>query len=372
MPRAPVQTLADTLVDWQRPPWPVRWPAAFGRHAPLALEIGFGNGDFLVEQAQLHPERNHVGIEVSWTAATYLFRRLRAAGCTNVRVLLGDAEELVLRLFEPDALDEVTVNHPCPWPKARHHARRLLVRGFLQALAERMRPGARLTVVTDHAEYAAWLGDELAAQRALVSCHATVSVSALPGRSSTKYQRKAMAAGIPIHYFEWHKPASAAPARAEATRALPHEISMPTLTLRGALASAEPLEGFRPVLFRERTQELEVVVRLLAVYRRTEPKTRTPVWLIEAFVQEGRLRQQFALDVVLREGGVLLKPALLGQPFPTHGVKRAVWCAGRLLLARHPGLALEHDSLGLAAPPLAWPDVEAERAALAAEPLDQS
>src|SRR5262245_10036270 len=99
MVRSLARALSDYAVEWQAVPWPIRWDAVFGRAAPLVLEIGFGNGAFLAEQARAHPERDHVGIELSWTAATYLFRRLRAAGLGNVRVLVGDAEVLVRHPF---------------------------------------------------------------------------------------------------------------------------------------------------------------------------------------------------------------------------------------------------------------------------------
>ncbi|NOT32284.1 MAG: tRNA (guanosine(46)-N7)-methyltransferase TrmB, partial [Planctomycetes bacterium] len=140
MGRSLSRALADYVVDWQREPWPIRWSAVFGRTAPLVLELGFGNGAFLVEQARAHPERDHVGIELSWTAATHLLRRLRAAQLGNARALLGEAEVLVRWPFALDSLSEVIVNHPCPWPKTRHYGRRLLTRGFLELLAERMRP----------------------------------------------------------------------------------------------------------------------------------------------------------------------------------------------------------------------------------------
>lgn len=340
--------LQEYVVAWPRRPWPLAWAEVFGRAGPLALEIGFGNGAFLVEQGARRPERNHVGIELSWTAATHLFRRLRQAELGNVRVVLGDAEELVRQLFAPGTLDEVFVNHPCPWPKARHVERRLLARGFLQLLAERMRPDAKLTVVTDHAEYATWLGEELAASGAFASCHATSEVAFLPDRTPTKYQLKAMAQGIPIHYFEWRKAAGGADTRESGTQS---EIPMPTLTLSGAVEPAELFRGFEPQLFRERHQEVEVVVKLVALYQRPD----APVWLIETFVQEDRLRQQFGLDVVLRGTSVLLKPSALGEPYPTHGVKRAVWCAARWLQSRHPALVVQNESLGLK--PLAepWP-----------------
>lgn len=348
MARPLALALQEYVVDWQRSPWPLAWEVVFGRRAPLVLEIGFGNGSFLEEQACAHPERDHVGIELSWTAATHLFRRLQRQELGNVRVLLGEAGALVRHLFAPETLAEVFVNHPCPWPKARHHERRLLRRDFLELLGTRMQPGARLTVVTDHAEYAQWLGEELTAQRTLVACQATVEVAELPGRTPTKYQRKAMAQGIPIHYFPWQKPAlgSGEPPVPAAPRAL----EMPTLTLRGA-PGAEPFAGFRPLVFREQEQGVEVVVKLETVYQRVD----RPVWLVEALVKEGELCQQFALDVVLRGESLLLKPSALGQPYPTRGVKRAVWCLARWLQSQRPGLVVEHESLGLPEPPEPWP-----------------
>ena len=357
MARPLSRALADYVVDWQREPWPIDWRGVFGRGAPLALEIGFGNGSFLAEQARAHPQRDHLGIELSWTAATHLFRRLQSGGQTNVRVLLGDAEAMVRHLFAAEALSAVTVNHPCPWPKARHLERRLLTRAFLVVLAARMLAAAVLSVVWDDAGCAEWLAEELAAQDALVSCHATTEVAAIHGRSATKYQLKAMAQGIPIHYFEWQKPASAP--RTKALPAPAGEISMPTLTLSGAVTSADLFEGFRPLLFRERIrdreQELEVVVKLETVYRRMLPRSDEPVWLLETLVQEGRLRQQFALDVVGRGTRILIKPAAMTQPYPTHGVKRAVWCAAEWLRSRHAALTVQHESLGLPEPPGPWP-----------------
>lgn len=349
MPRPLSAALQAHVVEWARRPWPLDWATVFGRTAPLALEIGFGNGAFLVEQALAHPERDHLGIELSWTAARHLFRRLTQAGCTNVRVLLGDAEALVAELFAPEALSEVYVNHPCPWPKARHHERRLLRRDFLAVLAARMRAGAPLLIVTDHADYAAWLHGELAAEPRLASRHATVEVAAIAGRRPTKYQLKAMAQGIPIHYFEWWKRPDAAP---EPPRApAPAPLPMPTLTLTGADPERELFPEFRPLRFRENAQGVEVIVKLLAIYRRPDQ----PVWLVETFVQEDRLRQMFALDVVQRGHEVLVKPSVLGDPYPTHGVKRAVWCVAAWLRARHAGLELTHECLGLDAPTEPWP-----------------
>ena len=348
MARVLSRALADYVVEWRRSPWPVPWEEVFGRRAPLALEIGFGNGDFLSAQAQAHPERDHLGLELSWTAATYLFRRLRRVDAGNVRVLLGDAEALLPALFGPATLAEVWVNHPCPWPKARHVERRLLGEKFLALLAERMRTGARLTVVTDHDGYAEWLAGELAAERALESCHPTGSVAAIVGRTPTKYEEKARARGLPIHYFEWRKRACAA---RPAGRGSSATGTMPTLKLSGAVAGAELFRGFEPALFRERHEGVDVVVKLQTVYRRADE----PAWMIEALAQEDRLRQRFGIDVIPRGSTLLLKLSDLGEPHPTHGVKRALWCAARWLQSRHPALVIEQESLGLPAPAERWP-----------------
>jgi tRNA (guanine-N7-)-methyltransferase len=258
-----------------------------------------------------------------------------------VRVVTGDVEALLQRLFAPGSLAEVFVNHPCPWPKARHVQRRLLARPFLERLAERMQTGARLSVVTDHAGYAAWLAGELESQRSLASCHATSEVAELPGRTPTKYQLKAMAAGIPIHYFEWRK---VVPGPAWTGAPVEPRALMPTLTLAGSFDPAALFADFRPRLFREQHQGVEIAVRLESVFHRLE----APHWLVQALAQEDRLRQHFGIEVVERGGdALLLKLSEIGLPYPTHGVRRALWLVGEELRARFPELRVRHESLGL-------------------------
>ena len=356
--RALSTAIRDLLVDWRGVAWPVDWAECFGRRAPLTLEIGFGNGEFLAMEAREHPERDYVGIELSWSAVRRLFRRLErrrldaAAAPPNVRVLMADAAVALRHLFAAESLDEVVANHPCPWPKARHLERRLFDREFLSLLATRMAPGARLTLVTDHQAYAEWLGDELAAQTALASCHATIEAPGIPGRRTTKYQRKAMAEGVAIHYFEWERSAAPDPVPAGALEARdrihqgPTALAMPSVTLRGSFDREHLFQGFEPQLLRETHEGVDVVVRLLGTYRGDDGRT----WLVETLVLEDGLRQEFASLVSARgpeELIVLLSG--LGRPHPTHGVKRAVWLVGRWLRERHPGLTVAHENVGLAA-----------------------
>lgn len=347
MPRPLSLDLQRHVVDWRGLPWPLDWPALFGRRAPLDLEIGFGNGDFLVDQAVAHPERDHVGIELSWTAATRLFGRLHRAGVDNVRVLLADVEVALLHLFEPGSLARVQANHPCPWPKARHEERRLFAPDFLALVASRMELGAPLTIVTDHAEYAEWLGERLCAQTALASRHATTEVSELPGHRPTKYQLKAMAEGVAIHYFEWEKRAepdrAPAPAHRDSGRGGEDTESMPTVTLRGPYERGSLLKDALPRTGRETRDGVEVACKLAAVYRREDP----PMWLVEALVSEGRLRQEFGI-LVLERGPeeLLVKLSGLGRPHPTYGVKRAVAELGRLLVETNADLAVARENVG--------------------------
>jgi len=333
--------LHDYLLEWRAEAWPIRWAEVFGREAPLVLEIGFGNGQFLVEQALAHPERDHVGIELSWAAATRLLKRIDKHALTNVRMMLIDAEAALTHHFAPESLVEVFVNHPCPWPKDRHAGRRVLQPAMLTLLTDRMQTHAPLTVVTDHAEYAAWVSEILQAQEALVSLHEGAETLAIPGRNPTKYERKALARGIPIHYFEWRKDS---PLAAQApTESHPEMMS---LTLRGPHEASSLLAGFEPQVFHERHDGIEVIVRFGAWYRRADEAG----WLVEVLLMEDQLRQDFGLAIVPRgENDLLVKLSGLGLPHPTFGVKRAVWILGRWLTQRHPELELVHENLGAAA-----------------------
>jgi tRNA (guanine-N7-)-methyltransferase len=344
MPRPFALSVADWVVPWRERPWPLDWEAELGRAAPLALEIGFGNGEFLEREARARPWRNHVGIELSWTSATHLFRRLDRGDLPHVRVLLADAEVALSRLFAPGALSEVFIHHPCPWPKDRHAERRLLRPEVLALLATRMAPGAPLLIVTDHAAYAAEIAAALESEPALAPAQGATEVGELPGREPTKYQRKAMAAGVPIHYFPWRRtdapgaPLSAPPA---STPDL-----MQSLTLAGRPAEDELFRGFAPVLERLAPRGVDTVVKLSHAYRREGE----PVWLVEVLVKEDRLQQDFGVEVVRRgEAETLVKLAELGHPHPTFGVRRAVWSVGAWLRGRHRELTVAAHNLGDAA-----------------------
>jgi len=135
-------------------PEPLDIVATFGRIAPVILEIGFGMGETTAAIAAAHPERDFLGLEVHGPGVGALLNRVDAAGLPNVRVIQHDAVDVVAHMIRPASLQGIHVYFPDPWPKKRHHKRRLLQPGFVHALAQRLSPGGYLHAVTDWDDYA--------------------------------------------------------------------------------------------------------------------------------------------------------------------------------------------------------------------------
>ncbi|MCC7216951.1 MAG: tRNA (guanosine(46)-N7)-methyltransferase TrmB [Burkholderiales bacterium] len=135
-------------------PRALEFATAFGRNAPVIVEIGFGMGETTAAVAQAHADRDFLGIEVHAPGVGALLREVAARALTNVRVVRHDAVEVVAHMIPRDALAGVHVWFPDPWPKKRHHKRRLLQPAFVHALATRLAPGGYLHAATDWEEYA--------------------------------------------------------------------------------------------------------------------------------------------------------------------------------------------------------------------------
>jgi tRNA (guanine-N7-)-methyltransferase len=133
---------------------PVDFARAFGRTAPVILEIGFGMGETTAQIAAAHPERDFLGIEVHAPGVGALLARIASLGLRNVRVIRHDAVEVVASMIPHASLAGVHVFFPDPWPKKRHHKRRLLKAQFVHELAFRLAPGGYLHVATDWQDYA--------------------------------------------------------------------------------------------------------------------------------------------------------------------------------------------------------------------------
>jgi tRNA (guanine-N7-)-methyltransferase len=128
-------------------------PTAEGA-GPLALEIGFGGGEYLVANAAAHPDWRFIGVEPFLNGVGSCLRHIEAQGVRNVRLHMGDARD-VIAVLPAASLDRVDILFPDPWPKVRHHKRRLVQPDFVASLAQVVKPGGEVRFATDWANYAA-------------------------------------------------------------------------------------------------------------------------------------------------------------------------------------------------------------------------
>jgi len=134
---------------------------AFDHHQPLVVEIGFGNGEALAWMAANEPDKNFIGIEVHAPGVGRLLRDIHEKGLVNVRVAMRDAVEVLAGQVPAGCLSETRIYFPDPWPKKRHHKRRLVQPGFIDLLAQCIRSGGLLHLATDWQSYADWMLDQL-------------------------------------------------------------------------------------------------------------------------------------------------------------------------------------------------------------------
>ena len=177
---------------------PLDLERALGRSAPRVLEIGFGMGETTAAIAAAHPEIDYLGIEVHSPGVGSLLNRIEALGLKNVRVIQHDAVEVLERMVAPGALDGVHVFFPDPWPKKRHHKRRLLQSAFATLLASRMKPGGCLHVATDWEDYANQILDVLAGEPTLAN-----TVDGFAPRPGTRPQTKFERRGTKLGHRVW-------------------------------------------------------------------------------------------------------------------------------------------------------------------------
>jgi tRNA (guanine-N7-)-methyltransferase len=178
----------------------------FGRSGPFELEIGSGKGTFLIQEGRARPEVCLLGVEYMKKYAAYAADRLRRAELGNARIVAGDAVAFLRERLPDGVFDAVHVYFPDPWPKARHHKRRLVRPDVLPELERVLASGGELRIVTDHPEYAEWIGQVLVAstlERTDYRPPASAGADELVG---TNFERKYKARdGRPGHAFALRK-----------------------------------------------------------------------------------------------------------------------------------------------------------------------
>ncbi|MEZ4643685.1 MAG: tRNA (guanosine(46)-N7)-methyltransferase TrmB [Chloroflexota bacterium] len=317
-----------------RLPWPVDWAAQFDRAAPLVVEIGFGNGQFLLEMARQRPLLNFVGLEISLPSLRKATRKAQRDGLGNVRLVQGGAMTFFWTLCSLQAVSEVYINFPDPWPKAGHHHRRLIDEQFLHLLATRMRPGALLEIATDHVEYAQAILDCLQATPFFDSRFAEPLLMEDNGRIRTKYEMKALTVGQPCHYFKWQRNDVAA----TNIFPIPQELSMPHVVMRSPLSLDEVAQQFVP--FHVATETTEI--KFIELFR----STRHQNLLFETYIHEEPMSQRLGLSLRVRQpGDWVLGLHEVGFPRPTAGLHRAVQALADWLASLHPETQIINSTL---------------------------
>lgn len=286
------------LILWREVTRPLDWAQVFGREAPIELEIGFGNGEYLVARAAQYPERHFVGIELEWEGVQRALRRIAAAGLTNVRVLLGDARPILWHAIAPQSLTRVYTLFPCPWPKKHHHKHRLFDQRQLQLVNSRLLPGGEFYLLTDHQEYFQWVLGHL------TDTGFSAFARTVPPQVHTKYEQKWLAEGQSRFY--------------ELTLTKVQHCAVP-------LREDVPMETYRVKAFDPaRFQPAAIREEVQVIFKETRYDPNQQVAMTRVVVVEDDLTQHFWIEIVREGAGWRIRPAPGCGVVPTVGVQRAL------------------------------------------------
>ncbi|MCG3197304.1 MAG: tRNA (guanine-N(7)-)-methyltransferase [bacterium] len=183
---------------------PLNWTDLFGRSGPVEVEVGCGKGRFLLGRAMEHPEVNFVGLEYARAYLRTLAERAERLRLANVRAAREEAARFFQEFVPESSVSAFHLLYPDPWPKKRHHKRRLIRPDFLVDLRRALVPGALLNLATDHRGYFDWMLEQLAGfgesfeiePRAI---EGPEELATLAGR--TNYEIKYAAAGRPLYFI---------------------------------------------------------------------------------------------------------------------------------------------------------------------------
>ena len=175
---------------------PIDLVGSFARQAPTWLEIGFGNGDVLIDTARNHPDVNVLGVEVHTAGIGHALLGIEQHQLNNIRLVQHDAVEVLQNMLPEGCLSQVFLLFPDPWHKKRHHKRRIVQRDFLDGVSRVLEPGGILHCATDWAEYAEWMIEHLEADERFSNTSGPAQPSPRPSwRPLTRFERRGQRLG---------------------------------------------------------------------------------------------------------------------------------------------------------------------------------
>ncbi len=286
------------FMAWQHVSRPADWAAVFGREARLEIEIGFGNGEFLVQRAQAQPLTNFVGMELEWASVQRALRRLAQTRLTNVRLLQVDARVALERLIQPRTIAHIYTLFPCPWPKERHVKHRIFGHGFLKLLNSRLQPDRTAQLVTDHQPYMAWILEQVDGTGFDVQCES------IPPTYRTKYEQKWLDKGQEEFY----------------DIQLRKQHDQPVPLIEDVALQTHRLDHFEPSAF-ELTSERGTISVEFKEFLFDAARQRGMVWV---FAIEESLTQNFWIEIAYHDHRWYIRPSRGCSVIPTTSVQRAL------------------------------------------------
>ncbi|MDR1487980.1 MAG: hypothetical protein LBT62_08345 [Deltaproteobacteria bacterium] len=275
------------------------WDAVFGRSAPLDMEIGFGNGEYLARLSQSSWERDFVGLEVSWNSMKRALRRLYDPPRTNVKIMRLAARPALELLFSPKSLSIIRALFPVPWPNEKQAKRRMFDKDFLNLIANRLKDDGQFYMVTDNRVLTDWTIDQA------VGTDLCLEVNEQQAMLNTKYERKWLSGGQRNFFHIIGRKTGH-----------PHLSASGFNEMKPSYSSSINPQNYRP---ENRTGDPTVIFGGF-IYDSTLKEG-----LLAAKVIEDQFIQEFHIRVALTpEGRWKLAPALANQVFPTSGVKLAL------------------------------------------------
>ena len=293
------------LVPWREVPRPIDWPGAFGRQAPLELEIGCGNGEVLGERAAQRPELNLVGLDQEWPSVRRALRRVNLAEAANVRLLQAEAGQALERLFVEQSLAGAACFCPRPWPKPSDAACRVFGHDFLRLLNSRLADRGRVKLLTDFRPFLDWV-----LQQVPGSGWQSQWRTVLPGLGS-KYERKWMDQGQ-RSFFQLE---------------LSKIEHLPWPMLKEPKLHYPWLDNFEP----ERLETFEHLGQIKVFCKEVIHDPARGKALLRMVVVEDGLDQAFYLQVFPEEGRHRVRPAPGCGVLPSKGVQLAMELAAQHL-----------------------------------------
>lgn len=179
----------------------------FDSEGPLHLEIGFGNGDYTATLAGLCPGHRIIGCEIFKNGISNLLKSIREAGLNNIRIIEGNAVAAIRHMFAHETFDFVHINHPDPWPKKRHHKRRLIQPQTVKTFTEALKEGGEVWLSTDISDYADWMEESFKGVDVLEKLPAKGRyLDQLSGQKlATRYEKKGLAHGRETRFLRYRK-----------------------------------------------------------------------------------------------------------------------------------------------------------------------